>query len=220
MNADIQYVTSLHGNEFIPTLALASQGIKQHVGNPRAIKENKRWIDSDLNAAFGKESTDYETTRAPELLKEIPEESTVIDFHTYAPNDSNKANDAFVILVDPSMLPVALATGIKHIVYMRHSIKKKNALIHHRNGISIETGSHGSPGAFDTTLAVVQNITSDSNLTVHDAVLLEVYGTTDKPGNYINFEFFKEDAFYPVLAGENSYSFTAMMARRVEKFES
>lgn len=216
----MQFVTALHGNEYMPTLALASQGIEQHIGNPRALRANKRWIDSDLNAAFGKEQTDYETKRAQEILQEIPTDSTVIDFHTYAPNESNKANDAFAILVDTAMLPIALAIGIKYIVYMKHSIKKKNALIHHRHGVSIETGRHGSPRAFDTTLNVVQNLKNGTDLNAHDTLLFEVYGVTDKLGDYVNFEFYEKDGFYPVLAGENSYTFTTMMARKVERFEN
>ena len=33
----------------------------------------------------------------------------------------------------------------KHIVYMKHNIKKGNALINYRKGVSVELGRHDDP---------------------------------------------------------------------------
>ena len=49
----IQFVTAVHGNEMMPTLALASIDAQQIVANPRALARGVRFAEKDLNASFG-----------------------------------------------------------------------------------------------------------------------------------------------------------------------
>ncbi len=65
------------------------------IGNPIALKENKRYLDSDLNRSFNNTSsaacTHYETQRANEIKKDIEEWAQglpffLIDLHTTTSN--------------------------------------------------------------------------------------------------------------------------------------
>ena len=213
MNTKIQYVTGMHGHEIIPVLALASLDVPQLVVSPRAVRERVRYVDTDPNSAFGKNGTDYAAECAQRVLEQIPEDTHVIDFHTFT-----APSPAFSILVDPSMLPFALRAGIKNIVYMKHNIKKGGALINHRNGISIEVSQHDDKNGFDVIADIINNMHSGVSLKSEEVTLFEVYDVIAEKGEYINFEL-HPDGYYPILAGENSYTIGGLKARKVEKFE-
>ena len=206
----------MHGNERLPALALASAGIPQIIANPRAVAENKRYCDQDMNAAFGKAVTDYESKRAQELLGLISPDTTIIDFHSYEADAG-----PFVILVDPNMLPLALRTGIPRIVYMKHSVKKGSALINYRKGISVEVGNHFDPRGFGIAISVAQNLLNNVvQYTMPNTELFEVYGEITEPGEYENFVEAQAvgESFYPIFAKKNTYGNYGLKARRVEAF--
>lgn len=206
---NITYVTGIHGNEQIPVFALASKGIHQVVANLKALSLNKRFLDSDLNSSFGVGGSGYEIKRAKEILSIIPKNNIIVDFHTFSAD-----SEPFVVIIDKKMIPFALKTGIKHIVLMEFNIKKGNALINHRNGISIEVGYHEDYKSFATTLSVVRNlkIRKDHNKGVK---FYTVFGIIEKKGKYVNFKQHK-DGFIPVLAGKKAYSFYGLKAKRME----
>ena len=95
-NSPFTFVTCIHGNEVKPLLALHSLNIPFLVGNPKAVELGTRFVDVDLNASFGRTGGDYEARRATDLLQQIPDHTTVIDFHTYSTNTS----EPFVIIRD------------------------------------------------------------------------------------------------------------------------
>lgn len=94
----IAIVGGTHGNEPVGVeviKALRKQKIKSSheyktfIGNPEALKFQKRFIDSDLNRAFGKNGkpTGYEKKRSLELKKEIKGKfDLIIDLHTTTTN--------------------------------------------------------------------------------------------------------------------------------------
>lgn len=193
---NIVFVAGLHGNEQMPVRALTENGMPFILGNPMAYEKNVRFIEQDINASFGLVCKNYECIRAQEILDEIPENSLVADFHTTTNEDR-----PFVIVVDEIMIPFARKTGIERVVLMRHNIKKGNALINRRNGISIEVGRHKDQESYKTTSNVAQSIL---NGTERSVVLYEVYDEIRKPGNYENF-LEHQDGFIPVLAQEPEY---------------
>lgn len=199
-------VTGIHGNETAPVLAHIVMQKKQLVGNVEALLQNKRFIEKDLNQAFGVNDGSSESLRAKELLSMIDEKDLVVDFHT-----TSSASPAFAIIVDLAMLPLARRLGLAKVVYMKHNIKKGHSLLNYRNGVALEAGLHGSREAFDTTLRVIEHLESGK---LADVELYEVYGKIDKAGEYKNFVI-HEDGFYPVLAGEKAYDFPGLKARRV-----
>lgn len=200
------FVTALHGNETMPTQALSSKNIPQVIGNPLAIEKNQRFIDMDLNKSFGESGNSYEEKRAKEILTQIPKDSLVVDFHT-----TSSTTPPFAIVVDLDLVPFAQTLGLKHIVYMKHNIKSGHALINHRNGVSIEAGTHDTKEAFDETLKTISNITKNKK---NKATLYEVFDIITTPGEYQNFTLYKND-FYPVLAGEKAYDFYGLKAKKI-----
>ena len=206
---NITFVAGVHGNEQIPVFVLASENIPHVVANLKALSLNKRFLDSDLNSSFGVKGGGYEIKRAKEILSIIPENSTIVDFHTFSAD-----SEPFVVIVDKKMIPLALKTGIKHIVLMELNIKKGNALIDHRKGISIEVGHHEDYKSFATTLSVIKNLKTEKE-NKRGINFYTVFGIIEKKGKYINFKKHK-DGFIPVLAGEKAYSFYGLKAKRME----
>ncbi len=209
MGLQLQFVTALHGNEYMPSLAISSMGLPQTIGNPKALSLGKRYIDADLNGVFGTLGDGYEYTRAKELLKSLDKSTPVIDFHTFSAE-----SEPFAIFVDVDQLDLAKRTGIKKLIFMKKNFKNGKALINHVPGISVEVGTHQSPKSFETTQQVILNLTVE-NTNKHEVEIYEVFDTINEPGNYINFQEFNND-FYPVLSGPNPYDFYGLKARRID----
>lgn len=202
----IQFVTALHGNERLPVLALASIAQKQIIANTKALSKNVRFVEKDLNASFGTGGNTYEEKRAEELLTLIDKKRFVIDLHTFS-----GVGDPFVIIVDLKMLSFAKRLGFKHVVFMKHNIKGGHALINFRNGVSIEMGNHNDPKVFQRVIRLVNNL-KEKRKAFKRPKIYEVFDKITKPGNYVNFQKYKND-FIPVLSGENAYDFYGLKAR-------
>lgn len=205
----IQFVTGMHGNEPMPVLALASLSVKQIVANPKALSKAVRFVQKDLNASFGTTGNSYEENRAKEILKAISKSSLVIDLHTFT-----APSEPFVIIVDLALKEFAASLGFKHVVYMKHNIKKGHALINYRNGVSVELGNHKDSKSFKNAIELVKTI-QDKKVKKHKVKFYEVYDIIRKSGKYINFKKHKE-GFIPILAGENAYKFPGLKARVIK----
>lgn len=198
------YTTAIHGNEPIPVFALASLGVDQLICNYQALIRNKRFVEKDLNHSFGTKGKTIEELRAKKILNLIPKSETVVDLHTMSAK-----SEPFAIVVDLKMVPLAVSTGVKHIVYMAHNIKSGHALIDHRQGISIEVGNHLDPRSFETTKNIYKNI---KNNKTYNPILYKVYGIIKKRGRYKNFKM-HSNGFIPVLAGEKAYNILGLKAK-------
>jgi len=206
----LQFVTAVHGNEIMPTLALASIGESQVIANPRALARGVRFAELDLNASFGMSGSTYEEKRARVLSEIIDKDKLVIDFHSFAVE-----SEPFAIVVDLAMIPLASSLGIKHVVYMKHNIKGGHALIDHHRGVSVEVGSHQDYKSFEMTLSIVNRLYKYGIRPVKVKVY-EVYGRIEHKGDYINFK--EKDGMIPVLYGERSYDgsgFYGLKAREI-----
>lgn len=205
---NIQFVTAVHGNEPIPTLALASMGEKQIIGNPRALARGVRFIEKDFNASFGTGGNTYEERRARELVKSSDINHDIIDFHTFSCE-----SEPFALIVEMTQLKLAKTLGVKHIVYMKHNIKAGHSLINYFPGVSVEVGSHRDPSGFALTQKIVKNVKAGSPFVVK---IYEVYDRITERGEYRNFV--EKDGFIPVLYGERSYDnqgFYGLKAREI-----
>lgn len=206
---NIQFVTAVHGNEIMPTIALASIGIEQIVANPRASARGVRFTEKDMNASFGTGGSSYEEKRARELMSKLDKKKLVIDFHTFSCE-----SEPFAIIVDSEMLPLASSLGVKRVVYMKHNIKGGHALINHINGVSVEVGSHTDPQSFEMTLKIVKGL--EEGIHLGKVKVYEVYGKIEEQGDFINFE--EKDGMVPVLYGERAYDgqgFYGLAAREI-----
>lgn len=194
---NIQFVTAVHGNEIMPTLALASMEVKQVVANPRALAQRTRFIDCDLNASFDLEGDKYEIERARKLSAILDPEKLVVDFHTF-PCES----EPFAIVVDLKMIPFASTLGLEHIVYMKYNIKAGHALINHSPGVSIEVGKHTVEASFTRTQEIARRLVS-SKPEKCPVRVYEVCGRIEKLGQYTNFV--EHGGMIPILYGEATY---------------
>ena len=207
---NIQFVTAVHGNEIMPTLALASIGEAQIVANPRALAMGVRFTEHDLNAAFATGGESYEEKRARELDQLLEREKLVVDFHSFSIESA-----PFAIVVDLEMLPLASSLGVEHVVYMKHNIKGGHALIDHHRGVSVEVGRHDDPKSFDKTLQIVKKL-KKAVANPGKVKVYEVYGRIEERGNYVNFE--EKNGVIPVLYGERAYDslgFYGLAAREI-----
>lgn len=207
---NIQFVTAIHGNEVMPTLALASVGVPQIVANPRATARGVRQTETDLNASFGKDGDTYEEKRARELDKILDKKKLVLDFHSFSID-----SEPFAIVVDLAMLPLASSLGVKHVVYMKHNIKGGHALINHHKGVSVEVGKHNDPKSFEMTIEIVNRL-NKNGIKPEKVKVYEVYGRIEENGDYVNFQ--DKNGVIPVLYGERAYDglgFYGMAAREI-----
>lgn len=207
---NIQFVTAVHGNETMPTLALASEGIEQIVGNPQAVAKGVRFIEKDLNASFGAGGDTSEEKRATELDSILDKKRLVIDMHTFS-----CVSEPFAIVVDLDMIPLASSLGVKHVVYMKHNIKGGHSLINYRQGVSIEVGGHKDSESFEMTKKVLKKLMKDG-IKPDKVKIYEVFGRIEEKGEYTNFE--EKNGFIPVLYGERAYDsagFYGLKAREI-----
>lgn len=207
---NIIFVTALHGNETKPTLALASVGVEQIIGNPEAVSKNVRFIEKDLNASFGTRGRTYEEKEAKNLLKHLDKDKYIVDFHT-----NQSMSQPFAIVVDKKMIEFAKRLGLPKIVYMKFNIKKKHSLIDLREGVSVEVGKHNSIQSIRTTIKVVDNLKRRSTIAMRKITLYEVFDIIRKPGEYVNFRMCNE-GFVPLFSGRNSYNTYGLKARIME----
>lgn len=207
---NFQFVTAVHGNEIMPTLALASIGEPQIVANPRALARGVRFVDRDLNASFGMNDDSYEEKRANELSKILDKEKFVVDFHSFSVE-----SEPFVILVDLAMISLASSLGLKHVVYMKHNIKAGHALINYHPGVSVEVGKHRSELAFKQAIEIVEKLNSEG-INSGKVRVYEVYDRITEKGEYVNFA--QKNGIIPVLYGERAYDglgFYGLAAREI-----
>lgn len=205
-----QLVTAVHGNEYMPTLALASIGEPQIVANPRALSRGVRFTEHDLNASFGTIGDSYEEKRAKELDRILEKEKVVVDFHSFSIE-----SEPFVIVVDLSMLSLASSLGVRHVVYMKHNIKGGHALIDQHRGVSVEVGKHTDPSSFEMTLKIVNRL-KRYGIRPGKVRVYEVYGRIIEKGDYVNFR--EKNGVTPVLYGERAYDglgFYGLAAREI-----
>lgn len=207
---NIQFVTAVHGNEIMPTLALASTSEPQIVANPRALARGVRYTERDLNASFGTDGDSYEEKRARELSKTLDREKLVVDFHSFS-----IMSEPFAIVVDLAMLPLASSLRVNHVVYMKHNIKGGHALIDHYKGVSVEVGNHTDPKSFEMTLEIVGRLKNDG-IKPAKVKVYEVYDRIVKKDDYINFQ--EKNGIVPILYGERAYDglgFYGLAAREI-----
>lgn len=209
----IRYVAGIHGNERMPVLALSSLGIAHIVGNPRAIAQNKRFIERDLNSSFGTQGSSYEEKRAKVILDQIDKSETAVDFHTFTGE-----SPAFVIILEEKMIKLGLSLGIEHNILMKFSPKKGHALLNFREGVAVEVGTHDDPKGFDLTQKIAKSLENDISDVHPEAKVYEVFDQLRETGDYINFQM-SDEGFVPVLYSDKvdrKTDYLGLKARQIE----
>ncbi|MEK7532332.1 MAG: succinylglutamate desuccinylase/aspartoacylase family protein [Patescibacteria group bacterium] len=166
MDKRILFIAGTHGDEPIGSTLLkklSNQGdvaalYESVIGNPRALAQNKRFIEADLNRAAPGDATSpvYEVARASELVELFKRFDYVVDFH------ETKANDHLVIIIprlSRESLALALSFDIDKVLIWppSSSLITTGPLVQCTPfGIEIECGTKSS---FESTLRSIEEVT-------------------------------------------------------------
>ncbi|HII15741.1 MAG TPA: hypothetical protein HA362_05515 [Nanoarchaeota archaeon] len=215
-NPKIGIVGCLHGNEKIGAEIIAAvKDIKLMPGslvliiaNEEAMKEEKRFIDIDLNRCFpGDVNGNHEEKLAAAISKELEKCDYVIDIHS-----TTADTESFIVATKKEALVLAQAVPINKIVFIEPVIANGKSLIDNvQCGISIEFGNQEKAGAAkEIIITCLQRISKARKHSDAKKAVYSVYGAIKK-GNadpaLVNFQQTALDGetFYPVLFGEKEY---------------
>ena len=151
--------TEPYGLEVVKGLPVS---VSYFIGNRKALEENKRFIDIDLNRCFpGNEFGDHEERLAYELRKNLRDFDYVIDLHS-----SSNNCPIFGIITNPTKdkIEFAKCLGLKKLVIMIESIASGRALIDFvKCGISIEVGPHNRKQNSEEASYMINNLLENKN---------------------------------------------------------
>lgn len=197
MNQKIIFVAGIHGTERTPVDALTKMHTPFILGNPRAVQMKLRFIESDLNRAFGEKGNTYEHIRAREIISLIPSDACVVDFHT-----ASSTTEPFVIIVDKKMISLASTLGIRKVVLFPDDKNLvSGSLIHKCSGCVVECGKHDDSDVVTVVESIVKNASKGVKKRVQ---LFQVVKKIDGEGAFLDFQKTSE-GLYPILTGAKNH---------------
>lgn len=198
------------------------------VGNPKALKENKRFVDIDMNrVAPGKKvSKLYEEKRIKEIIQKSKNYSFMIDIHGTVSSSS-----IFAIVTNPIPQNIFLAYSlpIKKIVIWGSKNNGRNTGPLSRFvdcGVGIECGPKNSVGIKKKLESILDNFLSRKNkLPDKNKELYQVFGSVKKDNlknTKIKLKDFKEvslnkQSFFPLLV--NQYRDGGIICYKLKKVD-
>jgi len=158
-------IACMHGNEPYGKQVIAKlpKDTPAFIANEKAVEENLRFINQDLNRSFpGKKNGNHEEMVAFNLLKKIKNHDHVIDLHS-------SSNDCpmFGIITKPTLEKIMFAKklGLKKLVIMPEVFGSGGALIDHvKCGISIEVGPHERKKNVNEVLELISNMDNQKDI--------------------------------------------------------
>lgn len=230
-------VGCLHGNEKIghEAINLLKRIIPKKgtlifiLANQEAMKQNKRFIDSDLNRCFpGKKNGNHEEKLAQPMLKSLSGCDYVIDIHSTTADTEN-----FVIMTKCDEQTKSLATYLllNKAVIMGNALAGGKSLIDHVScGISIEFNFKTKPESVSGIIInCLRNLNMlDGPIYITDPEIYLAYGILRKliHSNVPELANFRQasiggELFYPILFGEKAYSGSlCLKARKLKDSKS
>ena len=212
----IAIICCLHGNEKygLEVVERLPSSISFFIGNKKALVENKRFIDEDMNRIFpGKAQGNYEEKQAFELLGRLKEFDYVIDLHSTSENCL-----LFGIITNPNKEKIEFAKklGLKRLVIMPESFASGKALIDFvKCGISLEIGPHDRKENILEVKDLVINLVDNRNISGKREIF-EVFEVIKKEQKNILIKNFEEVKKGQIIAkGDESqiaeFDFTAVL---------
>ena len=197
------------------------------IGNPKALKENKRFIDVDLNriAPGKKKSLLYEEKRAGEIIQKSKDYSFVLDIH-----GTVSSSDIFTIVTNPTPqnLFFAYSLPIRKIVIWGSKNNGRNTGPLSRfvdSGVGIECGPKDSTKTTKELEKILNNVLSQKNKILNsEKELYQVFGSVEKDelSERIKLKDFKEvnlnrQLFFPLLI--NQYKEEGIICYKLRKVD-
>lgn len=214
---NVLVVMGQHGNE--PLGALLKNYMDRHnltngsitfiEGNPRAIRKNVRFTESDMNRSYNQRDT-YEGRRAQALLSSIRKQQPdlVLDMHT-----TTSQQQACIIgyCIDEEVAEFIAASSIDKIVVMPSDIARGSLIGACKNAVSIEINVQSlDTRILSRLVADIQRYTAGNKLAMKRSyynVYNKIYKSEVNRGEMSEVENFQllRNGDVPVLMGENSY---------------
>jgi succinylglutamate desuccinylase len=206
-----------HGDEPIGIRAIKKLSVGRFdwlIGNPIALKNNKRFYQKDLNrsAPGDLQSNVYEVRRAAEIIARSKKYQYTIDLH-----GTKKNTGVFIIITNPKLVNWKLAAmlNIDRIVYWPAiSSELSGPLSEYFNcGLEIECGPKNSELVENKLVIVLEdflkniNVDSDWREKLKQKDIFQVYGSVNQMSNpnkeFSEFEKvdYQGEEFYPLLVG-------------------
>jgi hypothetical protein len=212
-NIKIGIVSIVHGDEVIGKNVCNALKKKYYEvefieANKEAFRQNKRYVDVDLNRCFpGKKEGNHEEKIAYQLCQDLKKFDLIIDIH------STKAKtEPFAILTNLNfdLMQVIKNSILEKVCIMCNEVASGKALIDFCDGFSVEVNENMSVEECTDIIESIINQTGKKNLEVFQ--VFEV--VKEKMSNLKNFEL-HESGFYPVLYGEPDYDFECLASRKL-----
>lgn len=145
MNKKILVIGGMHGNERLGVELVSMlkarkiRDVDAVIANPRAVKQNVRYIEADLNRSFGPgHRPTLETTRAKELYRLTKKYDLILDFH----NTMTAGNDCSFVgpVCDPLLFEASKKLGLMYCIEATYDCINKFC----PNTLSIEVSQNGA----------------------------------------------------------------------------
>ena len=159
---ELVVVGSVHGDEPAGKKAINEllqqdlefrKPVKFIIANEKALEENERYLDADLNSSFpGDPESDLHEEKLAAKINEHVEKRTVIDLHT-----TRSTEEAFVNIknVEEATKDLVKATGVENSACFP---SESGVLIEiASDGILVETGPQGTDRAAEKSFEVLKN---------------------------------------------------------------
>jgi len=225
-------VCCLHGTEpyGLEVVKRLPASIPYFIGNKKALKENKRFIETDLNRSFpGSPNGNHEEKLAYSLNQKLKDFDYILDIHS-----SSNECPLFGIITNLNREKVEFARrlGLRRLVKMAPQIAGGKALIDYvKCGISLEIGPHQRKENAEEVIRAIMNLINNVNYSQNLAIY-EIFSLIKKEREKIlikNFEEVKkgqviaedsagqqiaEEGYISVLVNERAYSGILCLAAR------
>lgn len=203
--------------------------VTYHTGNPRALKQKVRFIESDLNRSYNGRSETYEERRGKRILSFINQHKfdIVLDLHT----TTCEQPPCFITTnFTPQLTPYLSASSIQYVVNMNHTIATTSLIGVCHQAISIEVNNHEATtnmlldSLCDDIERYICGATMDKEKLIYhvDDMLLKSEMSDTDAASLQNF-ILSPHGFYPILVGENSYKkhtqYLGFKASEVERLQ-
>lgn len=200
-------VACLHGNELIGKEIIKKLEIKNAnlicvIANEEAIKENKRYIEQDLNRCFpGNENGMHEERLAKKILAIVKNSDYILDIHS---TTAETEDFAITTKYDKEFVE---KLALKKVVIMNKELAKGKSLIDNVNkGISIEFCNKTTiEKATKLIEETINNILNNKN---YEKEYYYAYALETKKNKVRNFQktTMQGEEFYPIFYGAKAYT--------------
>ncbi len=220
---ELVILAGVHGNEtcgisalgeLLPSLEIESGRLTIALGNPRAIEQNVRFTETNLNRMFQKDScmtlterASYEYARSRELMPLLAQADALLDIHSSATKDTVP-----FVVCEPNSFVIAQSLPVSLVSYnwSRFEPGGTDVFVNESGGMGlcIECGYHEEPEAIERAkLAIIKFLQINDSIfeSPHDNTnqkqrLMKVISLHKTVANFSPAHYFKD--FQEVVQGE------------------